>query len=182
MEMALGATPVALLQYLVLRSLGGFSSRAAGIWAASSVLAAAVAVPATLMWYEQGASRLPTWMLTNNNLLDLFMAGDRWIYALLLGIAQGLVLASVLRHQAVMAVWAAVNVLAIGVAPYVRLAATPAGLIGPPPSPAAMAVSAVELWVPFAAITGAMLVVMSVRWGLLKEPAPAARSLPAPRP
>ena len=177
---ALRAAPLALLQYLVLRSTAGFPPRAAGLWVAASLLAAALFAPVTVTWYEQGVSRVPVQLMTNG-LMDVLMAGDHWVYALLFGFAQGLVLTSVLRRPIVTAVWVAGNLLAIGVAPYVGLVAAPTGLFGGPAALANRMLSAVEFWVVFAAITGLALVALFRLWGPPTAPAPAARLLPAPR-
>lgn len=179
-EMAFRAVPLALLQYLVLRTLAGLPPLAAGFWVGCSLLAATLYAPATVTWYEQGLSRLPVQVTTNDGLMNVLMAGDRWVYALLFGFAQGLVLANAFRRQIVIVIWVAANLLAAGVAPYVaQLVALP-GWIGSPASLPAHVLLLVEYWVVYAAITGLALIAVVRLWGPTRAPAPAARSLPAP--
>jgi hypothetical protein len=110
------AAPIALLQFVVLRGLGGLSAVAAGIWIGVTVVASIAGLFAVSGWYIVVPQFLPRLPLSLETATDILFYGGDYIKPLLLGLAQGVVLAWVFRHWLIAAWWVAINLVAYALA------------------------------------------------------------------
>jgi hypothetical protein len=106
------AAPIALLQFLVLRGLCGFSVVAAGVWVVVTVVAPIADLFAVSGWYVVVPQFLPRLPLSFGTATDILFYGGDYIKPLLLGLAQGVVLAWFFRHWLIAAWWVAINLVA----------------------------------------------------------------------
>ncbi len=106
------AAPLALLQFLVLRGLIGVSVVAAGVWAGLTLVAYAASGFAISGWYFVIPQLVTRAFIPVETAMDLMFTGGDYIKPLLLGLAQGLVLAWVFGRPLMAAWWVGINLVA----------------------------------------------------------------------
>jgi hypothetical protein len=164
------AAPLALLQFLILRGLLHVSSAAAGLWFGLTLAAAVAATAVEMLWWRQIVP-----MLTVNLGEPAFDIAGAEIYVepLLLGLAQGVVLAMILQRKSAAVVWVAVSL-----AGFVLANVLFSTVMSPLPIDYRISGGRVLTMVVYrsvyAAITGAALFFLMVRRPT-KAPGPAAR-------
>jgi hypothetical protein len=164
------AAPLALLQFLVLRGLMGFSAVHAGIWVGVTLVAAAASVFAISEWYFVAPQLLPRIFGIERGTDVLFTFGD-YLNPLLLGLAQGVVLAWVLGRRRIAAWWVVISVLAYAGAIHLALfAITASGFDTGAGLGVVYVLWRVAIAALYAALTGLALI------AILRMPAPPART------
>ena len=166
--------PMALLQFFVLRAVAHLSPGAAGLWVVATISAVVMNGPANLVWYQGLLPRLSPWLLDATPWsMDLFFEAAFYFFALLLGVAQGLVLVRILGRKSVFVIWVGVNVAAWALGRFASSMAITGfqvdlATLGPGPTWPDVLLALV-----FGAITGAALVAL-MRWRLAPAPIPVA--------
>jgi hypothetical protein len=165
--------PLALLQFFVLRAIAHVAPGAAGLWVVATIVAMLLSGPANLVWFEGVLPRLsPSGLMDMSWTMDAFFDAAFYFFPLLLGVAQGVVLARILARKAALLIWVGANLAAWALARsamFIAIAAFRVDLGNLPPGPTW---PDVLLAVVFGAATGAALVVL-IRGRLDPAPAPA---------
>jgi len=170
---ALLAAPVALLQFLVLRGAMGVSLAAAGMWVGLTLVASVASLFATSGWYFYVPQVLPRVFIPMETGIDIMFTVADYINPLLLGLAQGVVLAWVFGRPRIAAWWVVANLVAYAVALHLTVFVLTAS--GFDLRTGGYVVSRVALAASYAAVTGLALV------AILRMRAPvAAPRLPRP--
>lgn len=173
-SIAVRLLPFVLLQYLILRAIVGLPPASGAVWVIVSLLAAVAFLYASILWGQQVFIRARALSLSES-LIKALLDGDQFIYALLFGLGQGVVLARFLRLKLVAVVWIAANVLAVVVAPRVSGFVYGALLNGGPRSTRVLMLSVVVYAVAYAVVTGLALVAIVKSREPARAPAPVAR-------
>ncbi|TMF33210.1 MAG: hypothetical protein E6I30_08665 [Chloroflexi bacterium] len=169
---ALLAAPLALLQFLVLRGAMGVSLAAAGMWVGLTLVASVASLFATSAWYFYVPQVLPRVFIPMETGIDIMFTVADYI-PLLLGLAQGIVLAWVFGRRRIAAWWVVANLVAYAVALHLTVFVLTAS--GFDLRTGGYVVSRVALAASYAAVTGLALV------AILRMRAPvAAPRLPRP--
>jgi len=170
---ALLAAPLALLQFLVLRGAMGVSLAAAGMWVGLTLVASVASLFATSGWYFYVPQVLPRVFIPMETGIDIMFTVADYINPLLLGLAQGIVLAWVFGRRRIAAWWVVANLVAYAVALHLTVFVLTAS--GFDLRTGGYVVSRVALAASYAAVTGLALV------AILRMRAPvAAPRLPRP--
>jgi hypothetical protein len=167
---ALRTLPAVLLQYLVLRAIAGLPPAAGALWVGGSLLAVLLWLSVSELWLE-GVIGLGA-LLRSHSLTDALLRLDPPIYALLLGLSQGIALATLSGRKVVAVIWVAASVVAFAEPVLSGLANVLLLNAGQSLTPA---LSAVVDQVAYAAATGVALIALLRFWGPPREPAPAVR-------
>jgi len=118
---ALLAAPLALLQLLVLRGAMGVSVAAGGMWVGLTLIASVASLFATNGWYLFVPQVLSRAFIPMETGMDIMFTVADYINPLLLGLAQGLVLAWVFGSPRIAALWVVANLVAYAVALHLTL-------------------------------------------------------------
>ena len=170
---ALAALPLAAFQFVVLRWLLNVERRGAAAWAVATVLAVVLSQAAYIAWFDVLMSHVSP---AEGFVQDAMFAMPDYLYPLFVGVAQGVVLAIVLRRTYAAFVWVIANPIASAVASHVTAAAMTASGINFQTAPGGYAVPELLLWGTYGAVTGAALVALTRPRALpATAPAPAAR-------
>jgi hypothetical protein len=171
---AVSALPLALLEFAVLRWVLALGRRPAIAWAVVTVLASAAAGLVTIFWFEDLVSSQLALGLSDSE-LNLLFAASEYLYPLLIGFAQGVVLAIVVERRSIVLIWPAANVIALLVSIYATSTAMSMSGFNAQTAPGGMALPNVILWIAYGALTGGTLV------ALTREPLRATVRAPAAR-
>ena len=170
---ALIALPLALLQFIILRVLLDVSTRLAALWFGLTLLAAVAATVATVAWWQIFPLTMQWSIPLSDQGFDISYSED-YFEPLFFGVAQGIVLAMILRHKSAAVVWVAVNLVAMMLV--LKFFST---IISPVPIDYQLAggrvLAVVVFQASYAAVTGAALLALTVRRRPATAPAPAAR-------
>jgi len=162
-----GATCLAFLQYVVLRVLIRRESLAAAMWIPASAIAAVAAFGLGAVWqtavphYVISISDIATALPMGFPMVEVITGLFGVVFALCLGLSQGIVLSSVLRHRVVI-YWVMANVLGALVAGVVRVWLVNQDLDEGMPT-AFYVIDRIVGGVLYAAVTGAALLVLAGR-------------------
>jgi len=169
------AAPLALLQFLVLRGLIGVSVVAAGMWVALTLVASAASVLAISGWYFVVPQLVPRAFISFETGMDIMLTGGDYINPLLLGLAQGVVLAWVFGRPLIAAWWVVINLVAYAVSLHLLIFALATLRFNLGISAGSYVLARVELAALYAAVTGLALVAILRMRTPVRAPAPAAR-------
>jgi hypothetical protein len=166
------AAPLALLQVLILLGLLHFPIRAAGLWFGLTLVAAIAAVALNTAWWQIFPRTIGWSIPLSEQGFDISYTED-YFEPLFFGLAQGVVLALILRRKAAVLLWVAVNLVAFAlVLKFISV------IVSPVPVDYRLAGGPVLEQVVFraslATITGAALVALLLAWPAT-APARAAR-------
>ena len=155
---ALLAAPLALLQFLVLRGAMGVSLAAAGMWVGLTLVASVASLFATSGWYFYVPQVLPRAFIPMETGIDIMFTVADYINPLLLGLAQGIVLAWVFGRRRIAAWWVVANLVAYAVALHLTVFVLTASGFDLRTAPGGYVLARVALAALYAAITGLVLV------------------------
>lgn len=169
---AVAALPLALLEFAVLRWVLNVARDRAAAWVGVTILAALANSVATVAWYYN-VDRLGS-LATQFGGDLIFLVGD-YLYPVLLGLAQGIVLAMILRRRDATFAWIGANVLALLVTVHVTPTLMGWTGINFQTAPGGYALPELTDWAIYGAVTGGVLVAMTAARATATAPAPAVR-------
>ena len=175
------AAPLALLQFLVLRGLAGVSVLAAAMWVGLTLVASAASGYATGGWYDVAPGLLQRGFGVETATDVMFVVGD-YMMPLLVGLAQGVVLAWIAGRRWVAVLWIVISVVGYAVAIRLLVLVTPASGFESGTVPGGHVTALAALAALYAAVTGlALVAILRMRTPpdhserLVRGPAPTAR-------
>jgi len=169
------ATPLALLQFLVLRGLIGVSVVAAGMWIGLTLVASAASIFAISGWYFVVPQLVPRTFISIETGMDIMFTGGEYINPLLLGLAQGVALAWVFGRAGIAAWWVVINLVAYAVSLQLTIFALTALAIEPGTTAGNYVLPRVSLAALYAAVTGlALVAIVSMQYVSIKAHVSAA--------
>ena len=169
------AAPLALLQFLVLRGLIGVSVVAAGVWAGLTLVAYAASGFAISGWYFVIPQLVTRAFIPVETAMDLMFTGGDYIKPLLLGLAQGVVLAWVFGRPLMAAWWVGINLVAFAFSLHLTIFVFTALRVDLATGAGGFVLPFVVLAAFYAAVTGLALVAILRMRTPVRAPAPAAR-------
>ena len=152
------AAPLAVLQFLVLRGLVGVSVVAAGTWVGLTLVASAASILAISGWYFVVPQLLSRAFIPIETGMDIMFTGGDYINPLLLGLAQGVVLAWVFGRPLIAAGWVVINLVAYAVSLHLSIIVLTALRLDLGTGAAGFVLPRVAIGAFYAAVTGLALV------------------------